>query len=60
MHMSDTNADWTDERIWDEIRLRLNNDQITNGLIQNIELVPLRSVKYAPVQYRNLYLLLKC
>jgi len=54
--LSDTPADWPDERFWDEIRLRLNNHDVSNAVIHNKEFVPLRSVVHAPMQFRNLYL----
>ncbi|RYE93903.1 MAG: hypothetical protein EOO77_44900, partial [Oxalobacteraceae bacterium] len=49
-------ADWPAERVWDEIRLRLNDPTIPNALIHTLEFVPLRSVVHAPMQYRNLFL----
>jgi p-hydroxybenzoate 3-monooxygenase len=54
--LGDGPADWPDERIWDEIRLRLNDDSIANAVIHDKDFVPLRSVVHAPMQYRNLYL----
>jgi p-hydroxybenzoate 3-monooxygenase len=54
--LSDGAQDWPDKRIWDEIRLRLNDDTIANALVHNVEFVPFRSVVYAPMQYRNLFL----
>jgi len=54
--LSDGAADWTDERIWNEIRLRLNDETIPNAVIHDKFFVPLRSVVYAPMQYRNLFL----
>ncbi len=54
--LSDGPADWPDERIWDEIRRRLNDSTIANAIIHNKEFVPLRSVVHAPMQYRNLFL----
>ncbi|MGI4833000.1 MAG: 4-hydroxybenzoate 3-monooxygenase [Janthinobacterium lividum] len=54
--LSDGPADWPDARIWDEIRLRLNDSTIANAVIHNKEFVPLRSVVHAPMQFRNLFL----
>ena len=54
--LGDGPADWPDERIWDEIRLRLCDDTIKNALVHDKDFVPLRSVVYAPMQYRNLFL----
>lgn len=49
-------ADWPDQRIWDQIRLRLCDDTIKNAFVHNKLIVPLKSVVYAPMQYRKLYL----
>ncbi|MCF0057174.1 4-hydroxybenzoate 3-monooxygenase [Dyadobacter sp. CY356] len=54
--LSDGPEDWSDQRIWDEIRLRLNDKTIQNALVHDKFFVPLRSVVYAPIQYRNLFL----
>jgi p-hydroxybenzoate 3-monooxygenase len=54
--LSDGPEDWPDERIWDEIRLRLRDDSIANAAVLDREVVPLRSVVHAPMQFRNLYL----
>lgn len=54
--LSDGPADWPDERIWDEIRLRLHDSTLANAVIHNKEFVPLRSVVHAPMQFRNLFL----
>jgi p-hydroxybenzoate 3-monooxygenase len=54
--LGDTAKDWTDERMWDEIRLRLNDGAIGNAIVHDKFFVPLRSVVYAPMQYRRLYL----
>lgn len=54
--LSDGPQDWPDERIWDEIRLRLNDDSIQNAVVHDKDFVPLRSVIYAPMQYRHLFL----
>lgn len=54
--LSDSRQDWPNERIWNEIRLRLGDQSIQNVQIHNIEFVPFRSVVYAPMQYHNLFL----
>lgn len=54
--LSDGPEDWSDERIWDEIRLRLQDDTIGNASVLDREVVPLRSVVHAPMQFQNLYL----
>lgn len=54
--LSEGPQDWPDERIWDEIRLRLRDETIANATVLDREVVPLRSVVHAPMQYCNLYL----
>src|SRR5450830_695307 len=54
--LSDGPEQWPDERLWDEIRLRLCDDTIENAIVHDKDFVPLRSVLYAPMQYRNLFL----
>jgi p-hydroxybenzoate 3-monooxygenase len=54
--LTDGPQDWPEARIWNEIRLRLLDDTITNTTVLDREVVPLRSVVHAPMQYRNLYL----
>lgn len=54
--LSDGAEDWPDERLWDEVRLRLNDHSITNALVHDKLFVPLRSVVHSPMQYRNLFL----
>lgn len=54
--LSDGPEDWPDERLWDEIRLRLGNRDIGNVTVHDKVFVPLRSVVHAPMQYRNLFL----
>ena len=54
--LSDLAGDWTDERLWNEIRLRLSDETIQNVTVHDKFFVPLRSVVYAPMQYRNLFL----
>lgn len=54
--LTDGPADWPDERIWDEIRLRIGDRSIKNAVVYDKEFVPLRSVVHSPMQYGNLYL----
>lgn len=54
--LSDGPQDWSDERFWDEVRLRLNDSTIPNAVIIDKQFVPLRSVVHSPMQYRNLFL----
>ncbi|WPV68024.1 4-hydroxybenzoate 3-monooxygenase [Chitinophaga sp. LS1] len=54
--LSDGPEDWSDQRIWDEIRLRLNDSTIENAVVHNKDFIPLRSVVHSPMQYRNLFL----
>jgi p-hydroxybenzoate 3-monooxygenase len=50
-------AQWTDERIWDELETRFGEPMATRGPIASTQLVPLRSVVYSPMRYGRLYLL---
>jgi len=54
--LTDDPEDWPDERIFDEIRLRLKDDAIENVMVHDKFFVPLRSVVYAPMQYQKLFL----
>jgi p-hydroxybenzoate 3-monooxygenase len=54
--LADGLEDWTDDRVWNEIRLRLNDQTIQNAMIHDKFFVPLRSVVYSPMQYHNLFL----
>jgi len=54
--LTDGPKNWPNERIWNEIRLRLSDNTIKTALVHNIDFVPLRSVVHAPMQYRNLFL----
>jgi p-hydroxybenzoate 3-monooxygenase len=54
--LEDGPADWPDARIWDAIRLRLDDAALVNATVIDKDFVPLRSVVYAPMQYRNLFL----
>jgi p-hydroxybenzoate 3-monooxygenase len=54
--LSDGPEHWPDERLWDEIRLRLCDKTIANVIVHHKDFVPLRSVVHSPMQYRNLFL----
>lgn len=54
--LSDTENNWSDERLWDEIRLRLCDKNIENAVVVDKFFVPLRCVVHSPMQYRNLFL----
>lgn len=54
--LDDGPEDWPDERLWDEIRLRLRDSRIADAKVHDKVFVPLRSLVHAPMQYRNLYL----
>ena len=54
--LNDLAEDWPDERLWNEIRLRLGDETIQNVTVHEKLFVPLRSVVFAPMQYRNLFL----
>ena len=54
--LGDGPADWPDERLWNEIRLRVGDRTIPNAVVHDKLFVPLRSVVHAPMQFRNLYL----
>jgi len=48
-------ADWPDERIWDELRVRLDLD-LAEGPIVDKGVTPMRSYVVEPMQYGRLYL----
>ena len=54
--LGDGPEDWPDERLWNEIRLRLREPRIADVKVHDKVFVPLRSVVHAPMQYRNLFL----
>ena len=54
--LSDGPQDWPDERLWDEIRLRLGDKGISNAVVHDKFFVPLRGVVHSPMQHRNLFL----
>lgn len=54
--VSDGPEDWSSERIWNELRRRLGDDTIQNAVVLEKDVIPLRSVVFEPMQYRNLFL----
>jgi p-hydroxybenzoate 3-monooxygenase len=54
--VSDGPEDWPEERIWDEMRLRLCDNTIQSAVVLDKDVIPLRSVVYTPLQHRNLFL----
>lgn len=54
--LADGAEDWPDNRMWDEIRKRVGDDEIENATVHDKFFVPLRSVVHAPMQFRNLFL----
>lgn len=54
--LTDGPADWPDERIWDEIRLRMGDGSIENAVVHDKDFVPLRSVVHFPMQHGRLFL----
>lgn len=54
--LTDGPDDWSDDRLWNEIRLRLCDDTIQQATVLDKVFVPLRSVVFAPMQYRHLFL----
>lgn len=54
--LTDTASDWSDERIWNEIRLRMNDASIENSIVHDKDIVPLRSVVHFPMQHGRLFL----
>jgi p-hydroxybenzoate 3-monooxygenase len=54
--LGDTSQDWPDERLWNEIRLRVGDSSIQNARVLDRMVVPLRSVVHAPMQFRRLFL----
>jgi p-hydroxybenzoate 3-monooxygenase len=55
--LDSSTAQWTDERIWDELETRFGEPMATKGPIAGTQLVPLRSVVYSPMSHGRLYLL---
>jgi hypothetical protein len=54
--LSEDLADWPDQRIWDEIRLRLRDLTIVNDTVHDKDIVKLRSAVHVLMQDRNLFL----
>ncbi|MBE7158353.1 MAG: 4-hydroxybenzoate 3-monooxygenase [Rhodospirillales bacterium] len=54
--LTDGPSDWPDKRVWNEIRLRMGDPNLRDAPILDKLFVPLRSVVYTPMQYRNLFL----
>jgi p-hydroxybenzoate 3-monooxygenase len=53
----DTPADWTAERIWDQLRLRLHRPDLPGGEITETEVFPLRALVREPMSHGRLYLM---
>ena len=57
--MTDTVADWSDERFWNELKLRLDEDtasRITTGPSIEKSIAPLRSFVAEPMRFGRLFL----
>ena len=54
--LSDGPEDWPAARFWDEVRRRLADDTVADAVIHDMDFIAMRSVVYAPMQYRNLFL----
>ena len=54
--LSDSAEDWPDDRIWSELRQRFGDPDIPSAPIRIKDIVPMRSVMFTPMQYRNLFL----
>ncbi|MGI5337238.1 FAD-dependent monooxygenase [Streptomyces sp. CA-181903] len=52
-----TLAEWTEERIWDELETRFGEPTASRGPISSAQLVPLRAVVHSPMSHGRLYLL---
>ncbi|CAF1310943.1 unnamed protein product [Didymodactylos carnosus] len=57
---TDNVNDWPDERIWNELKIRLktndNSWKINEGKVIEKRIFPLRSFMIEPMQYKNIYL----
>ncbi|MFP7223934.1 4-hydroxybenzoate 3-monooxygenase [Priestia filamentosa] len=53
---NDSVDNWTDEQIWNELAIRLDEPTIKRGVITQKNIFPLRSVVYAPMRYGQLFL----
>jgi p-hydroxybenzoate 3-monooxygenase len=51
-------ADWSDDRIWEQLHLRLASDgfKLTEGKVFQKNIAPLRSFVASPMQYERLFL----
>ncbi|MFC4035542.1 4-hydroxybenzoate 3-monooxygenase [Streptomyces polygonati] len=47
---------WPDDRVWEQLRVRLGDEELVAGPITEREVFPLRSVVYEPMSYGRLYL----
>jgi p-hydroxybenzoate 3-monooxygenase len=54
--LSDGPEDWPEKRVWDELRLRFCDAAIQDAKVLTKDVIPLRSVVYMPMHYRNLFL----
>lgn len=54
--LGDGPFEWPEERIWDEIRLRMNDASIENAIVHEMDFVPLRAVVHFPMQHGRLFL----
>jgi p-hydroxybenzoate 3-monooxygenase len=55
---ADDVANWSDERVWEELHLRLSADGWTldEGPVLEKSITPMRSFVAAPMRYRSLFL----
>jgi p-hydroxybenzoate 3-monooxygenase len=49
-------ANWPDERVWEELRLRLGRDDLPTGLIKDKVVVEMRSFVHEPMSHGRLHL----
>jgi p-hydroxybenzoate 3-monooxygenase len=51
-------ANWSDQRVWDELQIRLASDgfELTEGPVLEKSITPMRSYVAAPMRYGNLFL----
>ncbi|MEU3617919.1 4-hydroxybenzoate 3-monooxygenase [Streptomyces sp. NPDC006872] len=52
----DQAEDWPDERVWEQLRIRLGDKDLPTGPILEKETFPLRSVVYEPMSHGKLFL----
>lgn len=55
--LDSSTAQWTDERIWDELEARFEEPIAARGPIVSTQVVPLRGVVFSPMSHGRLYLL---